>query len=45
VHRIFSNDTLAQDVHRLWIEAPNIARKRRPGQFVIVRTARTANAS
>jgi ferredoxin--NADP+ reductase len=38
VHRIFSNETLAQDVHRLWIEAPNIARKRRPGQFVIVRT-------
>jgi ferredoxin--NADP+ reductase len=37
VHRILSNETLAPDVHRLWVEAPVVARKRRPGQFVIVR--------
>lgn len=34
---ILSNETLAPDVHRLWIEAPVVARKRQPGQFVIVR--------
>jgi ferredoxin--NADP+ reductase len=39
VHRILSNDMLAQDVHRLWVEAPAVARKRRPGQFVIVRVS------
>jgi ferredoxin--NADP+ reductase len=37
VHAILSNETLAPDVHRLWVEAPVVARKRRPGQFVIVR--------
>jgi ferredoxin/flavodoxin---NADP+ reductase len=37
VHRVLSNETLAPDVHRLWVEAPVVARKRRPGQFVIVR--------
>jgi ferredoxin--NADP+ reductase len=34
---VLSNETLAPDVHRLWVEAPVVARKRRPGQFVIVR--------
>jgi ferredoxin--NADP+ reductase len=37
VHRVLSNETLAPDVHRLWVEAPVVARKRRPGQFVILR--------
>jgi ferredoxin--NADP+ reductase len=36
VHRILSKETLAPDV-RFWIDAPVVARKRRPGQFVIVR--------
>jgi ferredoxin--NADP+ reductase len=37
MHRILSRDVLAPDVVRFWIEAPHIARKRRPGQFVILR--------
>ncbi len=37
MHLILSKETLAPDVVRFWIEAPHIARKRRPGQFVIVR--------
>jgi len=37
VHRILSKETLAPDVVRFWVDAPHIARKRRPGQFVIVR--------
>jgi ferredoxin--NADP+ reductase len=37
VFRVLSNDQLAPDVHRLWIEAPHVIRKRQPGQFVIVR--------
>jgi ferredoxin--NADP+ reductase len=37
VHTILSNEELAIDVHRLWVEAAPVARKRRPGQFVIVR--------
>jgi ferredoxin--NADP+ reductase len=39
VHRILSNEVLAPDVHRLWVEAPHVVRKRRPGQFVIVRAS------
>ncbi len=38
MHRIISRQQLAPDVVRLWVEAPVVARKRRPGQFVIVRT-------
>jgi len=38
VHRILNKDVLAPDVVRFWIEGANIARKRKPGQFVIVRT-------
>jgi ferredoxin/flavodoxin---NADP+ reductase len=34
---IVGKETLAPGVVRFWIEAPTIARKRRPGQFVIVR--------
>lgn len=36
MHRILSKEVLASDIVRFWIEAPAIARKRRPGQFVIV---------
>jgi ferredoxin--NADP+ reductase len=38
VHRILSKETLAPDVVRFWIEGAHIARKRKPGQFVIIRT-------
>jgi ferredoxin--NADP+ reductase len=37
MHRILSRELLAPDVVRFWVEAPPIARKRRPGQFVIIR--------
>lgn len=37
MHRIIANQQLAPAVHRLVIEAPLVARARRPGQFVIVR--------
>ncbi len=37
MHRIVHNEALAPAVHRLVIEAPLIAKARRPGQFVIVR--------
>ena len=39
MHRILSKDMLGPDVVRFWIDAPAIARKRRPGQFVIIRTS------
>jgi len=41
MHNILAKDPLAPDVVRFWIDAPAIARKRRPGQFVIVRTDET----
>jgi ferredoxin--NADP+ reductase len=37
VYRVIENELLSPDVHRLLIEAPHVARKRKPGQFVIVR--------
>jgi ferredoxin--NADP+ reductase len=37
MHRIVANDQLAPAVHRLVIAAPQIAKVRKPGQFVIVR--------
>jgi ferredoxin/flavodoxin---NADP+ reductase len=37
VHRVLGKDVLAPDVVRFWIDAPQIARKRRAGQFVIIR--------
>ncbi len=37
MHLILSKEPLAPDVVRFWVEAPAVARKRRPGQFVIVR--------
>jgi ferredoxin--NADP+ reductase len=37
MHRILSREALAPDVVRFWVDAPPIARKRRPGQFVIIR--------
>jgi ferredoxin/flavodoxin---NADP+ reductase len=41
VHRILTKEVLAPDVVRFWVEAPPISRKRRPGQFVIVRLNET----
>ncbi len=41
MHRILSKQVLAPDIVRFWIDAPHIARKRRPGQFVIVRLRET----
>jgi ferredoxin--NADP+ reductase len=41
MHTILSRETLAPGVVRLWVDAPVIARKRRPGQFVVVRTGET----
>ncbi|HAT11853.1 MAG TPA: sulfide/dihydroorotate dehydrogenase-like FAD/NAD-binding protein [Planctomycetes bacterium] len=37
MHRIITNEELAPGVHRLVIDAPLIAKARKPGQFVIVR--------
>lgn len=37
MHRILTREVLAPGVVRFWIDAPHIARKRRPGQFVILR--------
>jgi ferredoxin--NADP+ reductase len=37
VHLILSKEILAPDVVRFWVEATPVARKRRPGQFVIIR--------
>jgi ferredoxin--NADP+ reductase len=37
VNAILSKQVLAPDIVRFWIDAPPMARKRRPGQFVIVR--------
>jgi ferredoxin--NADP+ reductase len=39
VHRILSKEVLAPDVVRFWVEGAHIARKRKPGQFVIVRAS------
>ena len=39
---IVSNDLIAPNVHRLIIQAPRVARARRPGQFVIVHADRQA---
>jgi ferredoxin--NADP+ reductase len=36
VHRIVSKDRIAPGFHRYVVEAPEIARKHRPGQFVMV---------
>ncbi|MCX6552887.1 MAG: sulfide/dihydroorotate dehydrogenase-like FAD/NAD-binding protein, partial [Acidobacteria bacterium] len=38
MHRILSKEVLAPDVVRFWVEGAHIARKRKPGQFVIIRT-------
>jgi ferredoxin--NADP+ reductase len=37
MYRILVRQPLAPDVVRFWIEAPHVARKRQPGQFVIIR--------
>ena len=37
MYTILTKEVLAPSVVRFWIDAPAVARKRRPGQFVIVR--------
>jgi NAD(P)H-flavin reductase len=37
MHRIVSKETLGPDIHRYRIVAPEVAKYRKPGQFVIVR--------
>jgi ferredoxin--NADP+ reductase len=37
MYTILEKEVLAPAIVRLWIDAPTIARKRRPGQFVIIR--------
>ncbi len=37
MHQILSRETIGPDVCRYVVEAPEIARRRKPGQFVIVR--------
>ena len=39
MYRVIENESLSADVHRLWIEAPHVTRKRQPGQFVIIRVS------
>jgi ferredoxin/flavodoxin---NADP+ reductase len=41
VYKILSNETLSELVKLVVVEAPNVARKAKPGQFVIVRTDET----
>jgi ferredoxin--NADP+ reductase len=38
--KVISNDILAENLHRLVIEAPRVATARRPGQFVIIHAER-----
>ena len=37
--RVVSNEEIAPQLHRMVIEAPRVARARKPGQFVMVRAA------
>jgi len=37
--RVISNEEIAPQLHRMVIEAPRVARARKPGQFVMVRCA------
>jgi len=38
MYRVLENEVIAPQVHRMVIEAPRIARARKPGQFVIIRS-------
>lgn len=38
MHKIVDTESLAQDIQKITLYAPNIAEKRKPGQFVILRT-------
>ncbi len=40
--KVISNDILAENLHRMVIEAPRIAVARRPGQFVIIHAEQSA---
>ena len=37
MHKIISSERIGPDVQRILIEAPRIARKRKPGQFIVLR--------
>ena len=37
MHEIKKTETLAQDIQRITLTAPKIARKRKPGQFILLR--------
>lgn len=37
MHKIVSSEQIAPDIQRIRIEAPKIARKRKPGQFIVLR--------
>lgn len=39
MYPVLVNEQLSTDVHRLWIQAPHVCRKRQPGQFVIIRVS------
>ncbi|HTP66460.1 MAG TPA: sulfide/dihydroorotate dehydrogenase-like FAD/NAD-binding protein [Geobacteraceae bacterium] len=40
--KVISNEILAENLHRMVIEAPRVARARRPGQFVIIHAEQSA---
>lgn len=40
--KVISNDILAENLHRMVIEAPRVAAARRPGQFVIIHAEHSA---
>ena len=37
MYRIIAKERLAENIHLLEVEAPEVARKAQPGQFVVVR--------
>ena len=41
MNRILSKELLAEDIYRFIIDAPEIARRRKPGQFVVLRVKET----
>jgi ferredoxin--NADP+ reductase len=38
--KVISNEMLAENLHKMVVEAPRVARSRKPGQFVMVRLAK-----
>ena len=37
MHKIILSESIAPEVQRIQIEAPRIARRRKPGQFIVFR--------